>query len=125
MRSPMRLVVIGLGVAFAAAGAWGLGLRPAPTDPGLPAAAAPLTSDRLEETVWQAQRTLDQLIAGAEGQLPPEARQRRLRLAFDQVRALERLIPRDTFDVASVARQIGPDPYKLDQWVRIHTQLVS
>src|SRR5262249_14598712 len=36
----------------------------------------------------------------------------------------DNLIPRDTFDVGAVAKNVGPDPDKLRQWVRTQTRLV-
>lgn len=124
MRAPMRLLAIGIGAAVLTLGAWRVwprvtGARSGGLLNGLPLSAG----DRLGESVWRAQSALNQLMAGSDAQTP-EARARRLRAAFDQIRGIDRLIPRDTFDVAAVAQQVGPDPSKLRDWVATHTRLV-
>ena len=69
---------------------------------------------------------LARLIAGVDGtkQTAPQQTRQRQRAIFDHVRALDQLLPKETFDLQAVVQQAGREPDRLHQWVRRRTTWV-
>lgn len=57
-------------------------------------------------------------------QVEPSIRVAQLQRAMDALRIAARALPRDTFDVQAVVRDVGPDPVKLREWLRANTTWV-
>lgn len=122
-----RLIGVGVAVVFAVAAVW-VGARTVDDVDSFPALSTQTSRvSRLGDGVRTAHETLVTMLAGTRTgqQLSVAEKTRRFAAIVEQVRAIEQRIPRDSFDLESVARGLGPDAVKHHQWVREHTKLVS
>jgi len=122
-----KLIAVGLIVVLAGAAWWVW--RPGADDPAsVPGSSVdsdqpPPQADRVGEPVLESYNTLGQLLAGTPdpATLSVDERKTRMRGLFDVVRAVNQVVPRDTFDLNAVVDQVGREPAKFHARVRTHT----
>jgi hypothetical protein len=80
------------------------------------------TASGIGEALRKSDDALALILAGRANSVPisADAKSRRLQGLFVQVESIDRLVPRETFDLDHVAAQVGRDPVKLHTWVREH-----
>ena len=120
-----RLIVVATVVIGVVGAAIGLDVWLSPVAAQTRAASNALPrADRLGDGVKADLASLGQLLTGSEKTTPSGEKKRRLHAMAQTMRAIDALIPRDSFDVAAVVAHVGRDTAAIAQWVRDHTQLV-